>query len=204
LTIIIDDGSTDGTLEIIRNLDKKHVNVVIIERGYKKGFGTAIRDGFIYALSLNPLPDLIVTMDGDLSHNPSQLRDLTKECKLNSIVIGSRYIKGGEIHGWSKYRKLLSRSANFLTKILVNISVKDITSGYRCYGLYALKTILPKLMSEGYEIQVEVLSIAQLQGYKIKEIPIVFRDRNEGESKLKFKEIWDFIKTLYKLRTRIL
>ena len=198
-TIIIDDGSTDGTLEIIQGLDKKNKNVSIIERGYKQGIGTAIRDGFNYALNLKPIPDLVVTMDGDLSHDPSQLRNLTKECTKNSIIVGSRYIKGGKISGWSIYRKTLSWGANLLTKVIVNIPVKDCTSGYRCYGVSALQEILPNLMSEGYEIQVEILSIAQRNGCKINEVPIKFVDRVEGESKLSTKEIWDFVEKLFTL-----
>lgn len=201
-TIIIDDGSTDGTLEIIQDLDKKYQNVSIIERGYKKGLGTAIRDGFNQALNLKKIPDLVVTMDGDLAHDPNQLRNLTKECKRDSITVGSRYIKGGEIYGWSLNRKTLSWGANLITKVLLNIPVKDVTSGYRCYGIYALKEIFPNLTSEGYEIQVEILFIAQHLGYKINETPIEFRNRIEGKSKLNSKEIWGFFKkliTLFKL-----
>jgi dolichol-phosphate mannosyltransferase len=198
-TIIVDDGSTDGTLEIIQDLDKKNKNVSIIERGNKMGIGTAIRDGFNYALNLKPIPDLLVTMDGDLSHDPSQLRNLTKECTKNSIVVGSRYIKGGKISGWSIYRRILSWGANLLTKVLVNIPVKDCTSGYRCYGLSVLQEIHPKLMAEGYEVQVEILSIAHRHGYKIHEVPIIFLDRVEGESKLNTKEILGFFKKLLTL-----
>jgi dolichol-phosphate mannosyltransferase len=197
--IVIDDGSTDGTLKIIKKLDNYNANVAIIERGHKKGFGTAIRDGFNYALNLKPLPDLIVTMDGDLSHDPSQLQDLTKECKRTSIVVGSRYIREGKISGWSIYRKTLSWGANFLTKFLLNIPVKDATSGYRCYGVSALKEISPKLSSTGYEIQVEILAIAHRLGYQIDEIPIVFLDRIEGESKLESKEIRRFVNNLLRL-----
>jgi len=198
-TIIIDDGSTDGTSEIIHDLDKKYINVNIIERGYKKGFGTAIRDGFNYVLNLKPIPDLVVTMDGDLSHDPRQLFNLTKECKQNSIIVGSRYIKGGKISGWSLYRKTLSWCANLLTKVFINLPVKDCTSGYRCYGVSALKEILPNLRSEGYEIQVEILTIAHRQGFKINEVPIVFLDRIKGESKLSSKEIWSFFRKLFTL-----
>ena len=86
-TIIIDDGSRDGTLEIIQDLDKKYKNVSIIERGYKKGFGTAIRDGFNYALNLKPIPDLVVTMDGDLSHDPNQIQNLTQKTNLPRMGI---------------------------------------------------------------------------------------------------------------------
>lgn len=198
-TIIIDDGSTDGTSEIIHDLDKKYKNVNIIERGYKKGLGTAIRDGFNYALNLKPIPDLVVTMDGDLSHDPRQLFNLTKECKQNSIIVGSRYIKGGKISGWSLYRKTLSWGANLLTNVFINLPVKDCTSGYRCYGVSALKEILPNLRSEGYEIQVEILTIAHRQGFKINEVPIVFLDRIKGESKLSSKEIWSFFRKLFTL-----
>ena len=193
-TIIIDDGSTDGTLEIIQDLAKQYKNVYIIERGYKKGFGTAIRDGFNYALNLKPTPDLIVTMDGDLSHDPSQLFNITKECKRNSVIVGSRYIDGGMISGWDMYRKTVSWGANFLTKVLLNLPVKDCTSGYRCYGVSALKEIFPNLISEGFEIQVETLTIAQRLGYKITEIPIVFKNRTKGESKLNIKDMSSFVK----------
>jgi dolichol-phosphate mannosyltransferase len=113
--------------------------------------------------------------------------------------VGSRYIDGGEIHGWTINRKTLSWGANILTKVLVNIPVKDATSGYRCYGIHVLKEIHPHMIGEGYEIQVEILWLAQRQGYKIREIPIVFRDRIEGKSKLKSREIWEFMKKLFVL-----
>ena len=195
--IIVDDGSTDGTLEIIQDLSKKYGNITLIERGMKKGFGTAIRDGFKCALGLTPFPDLIITMDGDLSHNPDQLIKLTKTWKRNSIVVGSRYIKGGEINNWGIYRKILSWGANFLSRVFINIPVSDSTSGYRCYGVLAVKEILPNLESEGFEIQIEILSEAKRLGYSIHEEPIIFWNRTEGESKLKFKEIWTFVKKIY-------
>jgi len=113
-------------------------------------------------------------MDSDLSHDPNQLQTLTKACKRNSIVVGSRYIKGEEIHGWGIYRKILSWGANFLARVFVNIPVKDNTSGYRCYGVYTVREILPNLESEGYEIQVEILSKAKRRGNNIHEEPIIF------------------------------
>lgn len=197
--IIVDDGSTDGTQETIREIQQLNRNITVLQRGRKLGFGTAITDGLEIALSKDPKPDLIATMDADLSHDPHQLLQLIKQCTRDTVVIGSRYIPGGEIHGWGRYRKTVSWGANFLARIFSNIPAKDCTSGYRCYGADLIQAILPSLESTGYDIQIEILAEAGYQGFEIKEIPIRFQDRTTGESKLKSDQIWQFAKRIYKL-----
>lgn len=197
--IIIDDGSTDGTIETIQDLQLEHDGITLIERGEKLGFGTALRDGFKAALGQTPEPDLIITMDADLSHDPSHLPTLIQACDRQSLIIGSRYIQGGEIHGWGPYRKTVSWGANLLARTFANIPAKDCTSGYRCYGVDVVQTILPSLESSGYDIQIEVLSEATQLGYNIRETPISFKDRTTGESKLNTGQIIEFAKTIYRL-----
>ena len=119
--IIVDDGSTDGTIEAIQQLNQRHENITLIERGRKLGFGTAITDGLKTALTQNPKPDLIATMDADLSHDPHQLPQLIQQCTRDTLVIGSRYTTGGEIHGWGPYRKTVSRGANLLARVFAII-----------------------------------------------------------------------------------
>lgn len=197
--IVIDDGSTDGTAEAVQELTSKHDNITLIERGEKLGLGSAIRDGFKAALNQTPPPDFIVTMDADLSHDPHLLPSMIEECDRDTLVIGSRYIDGGEIHGWSPYRKTVSWGANLLARTFANIPAKDCTSGYRCYGSDLIKAILPSLESTGFDVQIEILSEAARQGFEIVETPINFQDRTTGESKLKTGQIWEFAKRIYNL-----
>jgi len=197
--IIVDDGSTDGTIETIQQLNQRHGNITLIERGSKLGFGTAITDGFKTALTQNLKPDLIATMDADLSHDPQQLPQLIQQCATDTLVIGSRYTPGGEIHGWGPYRKTVSWGANLLARVFANIPAKDCTSGYRCYGADLVQAVLPSLESVGYDIQIEILAEAARRGFEIKETPIRFQDRTTGESKLKSGQMWEFARQVYKL-----
>jgi len=197
--IIVDDGSTDGTIETIQQLNQRHGNITLVERCRKLGFGTAITDGLKTALTQNPKPDLIATMDADLSHDPQQLPQLIQQCTRDKLVIGSRYTQGGETQGWGPYRKTVSWGANLLARVFANIPAKDCTSGYRCYGADLAQAILPCLESTGYDIQIEILAEAARRGFEIKETPIRFQDRTTGESKLKSGQMWEFAKRTYTL-----
>ncbi len=195
--IIIDDGSTDGTIEIVYELMKKHGNIVLLERDRKLGFGTAIREGLRTALELEPATDFMVTMDADLSHDPRDFLSLVDSCDRDTLVVGSRYIEGGENHGWSLYRKMVSKGANLMARVLTDMPVRDCTSGYRCYGADLVRAILPALESVGFDIQIEALYEAAQNGFEIIEVPISFRDRTSGESNLKPEQIGEFVKRVF-------
>lgn len=191
--IVVDDGSTDGTLCIVESLTKYYNNIRLIERGMRLGFGTALIDGIKTTLNLKPRPEFIVTMDADLSHDPEELSSLVSDCSKGIVVVGSRYIDNGRIIGWGLKRKIMSKTANLLAQLLLRLPVRDYTSGYRCYSLEILEAILPSLKSQGFEIQIDTLREASRMGYSIVERPITFRDRVGGKSKLSFNDIFRFL-----------
>lgn len=192
--IVVDDGSTDGTLYHVHKLMEKYDNITLIERGKKMGIGSAIREGLRKSMTLKPLPKFIITMDADLSHNPKDIPKLLEHSRKSKsdIVIGSRYVNGGLIVGWSWHRKLLSAMANALTGLLLGIPVTDCTSGFKCYRRRAIKTLLPSSNGKAYEFQVETLHIARRNGMTLTEIPIVFFERRHGRSKLGAKGVFRF------------
>jgi dolichol-phosphate mannosyltransferase len=197
--VVVDDGSTDGTVEIVQESSEKHGNLTLIERGRRLGLGTAIRDGLRAALDQEPAPDFVVTMDADLSHDPGELPSLVEACEEDFLVVGSRYVEGGEIHGWGLHRKAMSRGANILARVFTNVPSKDCTSGFRCYGAEFVREVLPNLDSVGFEIQMEILSKAANRGLNLVEKPITFRERVEGKSKLRLWEIFRFTRRVIQL-----
>jgi len=198
-TIIVDDGSTDGTLEIVGTTSWLHDDVHLIKRKRKLGLGTAIRAGIMRALELDPPPDYIVTMDGDLSHDPQDIPLMVDMCDGESVIIGSRYVEGGEIRGWNASRHIISRVANIVARVFGRIPARDCTSGFRCYGVDLKRAIAPDLKASGYDIQIEMLSEAARRGFRIGEAPIVFRDRENGDSKLDMTQILKYVVTAFGL-----
>lgn len=196
--VIVDDGSNDDTIKIVEEMERKYGHITLIERSVKLGLGTAIRDGIQVALCLDPTPTYIVTMDGDLSHDPHELLSLVMAAEIHSpsdvLVIGSRYIEKGEIRGWSRHRRFVSWVANHLVKTVLRTPVSDCTSGFRCYSSGLLKKLLPSLTSIGFEIQVEILNKAFLKGFRIVERPIIFRERVGGESKMGWDDIFRYFR----------
>lgn len=197
--LVIDDSSPDGTAEAVRRLQTNFSSILLLVRPQKSGLGSAITDGFKTFLSLKNVPDFVVTMDADYSHNPTDL------CKLLSntgggwdLVIGSRYCKGGKTDGWPFARKVISRSANALARGLLRLEPHDCTSGFRCYSTGLLKKTISYLHSQTYDIQIETVKQAHLQGFKIKEVPILFVNRKRGKSKLTFVEIENYLSYIFK------
>jgi dolichol-phosphate mannosyltransferase len=198
--LVIDDCSPDGTYEIIKKLQKKYPNILLLIRPQKLGLGTAIKDGFEVFLSLPTPPAHIIVMDADYSHEPREI--LTFLANIQSdygLIVGSRYCKNGKISGWPIGRRFVSRTANILAKAATGLKLSDCTSGYRCYSTVYIRTIIDKLHCTTYEIQIETARQAQLQKFKIKEIPIFFTNRKCGKSKLSITEISGFM--LYILKT---
>ena len=194
LILVIDDSSQDGTQEIVRALQREFNNIMLVVRPRKMGLGTAIREGFRILASLPEKPEYVITMDADFSHNPRDIpRIIEYAMKGYDVVVGSRYIRGGAIKGWGSTRIIISRIANKIAKALIKLPVNDFTSGFRCYSMRYIQKAVPKLKSQRFEIQVELLKQAQLLGMKVTEIPITFENRKRGRSKLTLKEIINFL-----------
>ena len=201
--LVIDDSSPDGTADIVRNLQKKYDNVLLLVRAKKSGLGTAITDGFKVFLSLKNPPNCVVTMDADYSHNPKEIRKLILPVQEScDLVVGSRYCQGGGTREWSIMRLLISKIANFITKFRIDAHVSDYTSGMRCYSTKLIRGIINDLHSQTYEIQIETIRQAHMRGYKIREAPIIFANRKKGKSKLTINEIKDFLSYIFSFNRR--
>ena len=195
--VVVDDGSGDGTSEIVRKLMAEYGNIRLIEREGKMGLGSALVEGFEAALRSTPVPGYIVSMDADLSHDPSEIPGLVWACDSDTLVIGSRYVKGGEVQGWTPWRRAVSWGANLLARYVGGLPVRDCTSGFRCYGSDLVRDIVGSVTREGYDFQVDSLMNAVRKGYKVREHPISFRDRGAGESKLGAEEYLRFLALMF-------
>jgi len=200
LITVIDDSSPDGTASLVKKLQKEYDNIILLVRPEKLGLGTAITAGFRLMMSLKKQMDYIITMDADYSHNPRDIPRLISDAKKGyDLIIGSRYHRGGKIIGSHMRRRLISRLANFIASATVGMRIRDCTSGFRCYSKDYVKTALPSLHSETYEIQIETLRQARQHGFHVKEIPIMFVNRKRGKSKLQFRDMVGFVRAILKI-----
>lgn len=187
--LVVDDGSPDGTADIIKSLCKEYENRLFIEeRAGKQGLGTAYVHGFRWALSRGY--DYIFEMDADFSHNPEDLLRLLAACKDNSadVAIGSRYITGVNVVNWPMSRVLLSYFASVYVRWITGMRVRDATAGFKCYRRAVLETILCEpIRFVGYAFQIEMKFKSWKYGFKIKEVPIIFTERAAGASKMSGK-----------------
>ena len=195
--VVVDDNSSDGTADEVRRLIKDYGNTKLIVRSEKLGLGSAYREGFC-ASSYG----FIVEMDADMSHNPEEITKLLQGLNPIDIVIGSRYIPGGSIVGWNWKRKLISWGANRFARTVLGLKSKDVTSGFRVYSKDAFDKIITNSKLNGYAFQIEVLYLASKLGFKVKEVPITFKERKVGESKLGTGEIFRFALAMFSLRFR--
>ncbi|MFN4233691.1 MAG: polyprenol monophosphomannose synthase [Bacteroidia bacterium] len=191
--LIIDDGSPDGTAQIVKNLIPEFSGKLFLEeRKGKLGLGTAYIHGFKWALKNNY--DYVFEMDCDFSHNPNDLERLYNSCAKDGadVAIGSRYVKGGNVSNWPIGRILMSYFASVYVRMILWINIMDTTAGFKCYKRKVLETIdLDNVKFIGYAFQIEMKYTAHRLGFKLKEIPITFVDRKEGQSKMSkgiFKE----------------
>ena len=184
--LIIDDGSPDKTGEKIKEMQTRHPGLFLLERASKSGLGSAYRTGFAWGLERGY--EELIEMDADLSHRVRDLKKMidAKELQPNTdLVIGSRWMLGGETENWSKSRKLLSRAANLYVRAMLGMGVKDSTAGFRIYSSLILKKLnLEAIESEGYSFQIEMTRAVHKLDGKIIEVPITFRERENGVSKM--------------------
>ena len=199
LIAVIDDSSPDGTAERVMKLQEKYGNIHLVSRSEKLGLGTAITEGFMCILGLKETPDYIITMDADYSHNPQDIPRLVNAAQKGcDLVIGSRYVEGGNVIGSRVWRRLVSRVANVIAAVTVSAGLHDCTSGFRCYSKNYVKDVLQDLHSQTYEIQIETLKQARVKRFRVKEIPITFVDRKKGRSKLTTTEVQAFLTYIMK------
>jgi dolichol-phosphate mannosyltransferase len=182
--MVVDDGSPDGTGEVAEALARQHAGrIEVMHRTERRGLGRSYIDGIKKAVT-EPV-DVICQMDADLSHDPKHLPDLIAASDHADVVIGSRYVPGGQIVNWPMRRRLLSRFANFYIRSVTRLHARDCTSGYRCWRREMLAALpLDRFISDGYSFLVEMLYVASRRGGRISEVPITFVERREGESKL--------------------
>ena len=191
--LIVDDASPDRTGELVQALRSKFPNLNLISRNRKLGLGSAYREGFNWGL--NHGFHQLIEMDADMSH---RVRDLSKMLSTDpsaDLVIGSRWIPGGGTSNWSRNRQLISRAANRYVRFALGIDVKDSTSGFRIYSANLLRMLnLSSIRSEGYSFQIEMTRAALNSGARVKEVPIIFRERESGVSKMSkaivFEALW--------------
>jgi dolichol-phosphate mannosyltransferase len=197
--LVVDDNSPDGTGKLVRDKMQESNRIHIIEREGKMGLGTAYLAGFRY--SLDQGYDYIMEMDADFSHNPEEIPNFLKYIQEYDVVLGSRYIKGVNVVNWPLKRLLLSYFANLYTRIITGMNVKDATGGFKCFRATALSKInFDEVKSNGYSFQIEMTYRLWKKGAKVKEIPIIFVDRLEGESKMSKKIVYEAIFMVWKLK----
>ncbi len=197
--VIVDDASPDGTGEVADRLAAADARVSVIHRAGKLGLGTAYIAGFRRALAQGY--GYAITMDADFSHSPSYLPSLLRLAASHDLTIGSRYVPGGGTEGWPLIRRLLSRGANAFARAMLGLRAHDCTAGFRCYCRAVLENIeLETIFSSGYSFLVEMVTRCERRGYRVGELPIIFRDREAGASKVSRAEIYRSVYTILRLR----
>jgi dolichol-phosphate mannosyltransferase len=181
--LVVDDDSHDGTGRMADELARELAEVEVLHRHTKTGLGHAYLDGFARALSGGA--EWVVEMDADFSHDPSYLAALLAATDDADLVLGSRYVAGGGVRDWGLLRQLISRGGGVYARLILNVDVHDLTGGFKCIKRQVLEAIdLESVRAEGYVFQIEVTYRALLAGFKVTEVPIVFRDRTAGSSKM--------------------
>lgn len=197
--LIIEDGSPDGTAAVVKRLMHEFSNLFIIERKGKLGLGTAYVTGFKYALEKNY--QFVFEMDCDFSHDPAAVQELLAAAQKCDLVIGSRYIDGIRIINWPFKRLLLSYCASIYTRFITGIEIYDTTGGFKCFTKKALESLdLSKIISNGYSFQLELNYKIWARGLKIIEVPIIFYERRDGQSKMSGGIIFEAVFAVFFLR----
>ncbi len=197
--LVVDDNSPDGTAAVVERLAETTPRVHLLKRECKLGLGTAYLAGFRFALERGY--DLAFEMDADFSHDPHEIPKFIEAASEADLIIGSRYVTQGDTQNWPLRRRLLSQWGNLYAHLVTGMSVKDATSGYRCFRRVLLEQLdLDRIASNGYAFQIEIAFRVWKLGLRIREIPIVFADRMAGQSKMDRHIIWEALWGLWRLR----
>lgn len=204
--LVVDDGSPDGTANVVRQTQLEYPGrIELLERSGKLGLGTAYLTGFAYALEHEY--QIICEMDADLSHNPDDLPRLINAIENDQcdLAIGSRYVDGVRVVDWPLGRLILSYGAGWYTRIVTRLPVRDVTAGFVAYHRRVLESVnLQAVRSNGYSFQVEMKYRAWKKGFRLSEIPIVFTERTEGQSKMSQDIVREAAFKVWELRFRSL
>lgn len=201
--LVVDDASPDGTGAIADALTAEYPGrISVMHRSGPRGLGRSYVDGLQRAVSM-PEVNLVVQMDADLSHNPEHLPALAEAASRYDLVIGSRYLHGISVVNWPLHRIFLSTFANRYIRAITNLSTTDCTSGFRCWRRDALERIpIASMVSDGYAFLVEMLFEAYRRGYRIGEVPIIFIERRQGQSKISGSVLLESLIMPWRLRLR--
>jgi dolichol-phosphate mannosyltransferase len=181
--LVVDDNSPDGTGEIADRLAGSNGSVRVLHRAQKEGLGPAYLAGFHLALDAGA--ERIIEMDADFSHDPAYLPRLIRAAESADLVIGSRYVPGGGVTEWGPIRRFISRGGSAYARMVLDLPIRDLTGGFKCFRREVLEAIdLDTIEARGYAFQVETTFRAIKAGFRVVEIPIVFKDRRDGTSKM--------------------
>ena len=197
--LVVDDASPDGTGELADRLAEEIDGVEVLHRQIKEGLGRAYLAGFARAVSGGA--EFVVVMDADYSHDPAHLPALVAAADESDLVVGSRYVEGGRIADWPRLRRLLSRAGSAYARRMLGVDVRDLTSGFRCVRREVLETVEPStLRAQGYVFNIELTYRALRAGFEVREVPICFRDRKAGDSKMSLPIAFEALMLVPKLR----
>jgi dolichol-phosphate mannosyltransferase len=201
--LVVDDGSPDGTADVVSKLAVDLPDrVSVLQRGAKSGLGRAYAAGFGTALA-EFTPEIVVQMDADGSHDPADIDPLVDALDSADLAIGSRYVGGGRVEGWSLGRQVLSRGGNLYSRVLLRSPVRDLTGGFKAWRAELLAKVNPSTTaSDGYAFQIEMTIRAQALGARIVEVPVVFRDRMAGSSKMSSRIAIEALRRVPDMRRR--
>ena len=200
--LVVDDNSPDGTGQLVADwaeTPQYEGRLFLLRRAGKLGLGTAYIAGFRWALARSYRR--ILEMDADFSHNPRYLPDLLAAAEEADLVLGSRYVPGGGVKNWGFWRRFLSRGGSLYARVLLGLPYQDLTGGFKCFRREVLETLdLGAVRSNGYSFQIELTYRAHCKGFKIKEVPIIFEDREVGKSKMSKHIFLEAVLMVWKLR----
>lgn len=201
--LVVDDGSPDGTGQLVDSLAQQNPRIHVLHRPKKMGLGTAYVNGFRWGMEKGF--DTFIEMDADFSHDPKYLSRMLELLETHDVVIGSRYIQGGGTVNWGTGRKVLSRGGSIYSRAILGAPIRDFTGGFNGWKRKVIEAVdLGSLRSDGYSFQIELKYRAFLKGFRITEFPIIFEDRKVGKSKMNRRIVVEALGRVWSFRMRAL